>query len=64
MTDMLEGKDYPQKNDRMIVRLEQAVAALLGQVLRRGFHGTAGVEIAIQDGIIQHVRSKTDRLDR
>ena len=61
---MGENRDNPKTNERMVVRLEQAVAALLGQVLQRGFHGTAGVEIAVQNGIIQHVRSKTDRLDR
>ena len=60
---MSDANDYP-KNERMVVRLEQAVAALLRQVLRRGFHGTAGVEIAIQDGIVQHVRTKIDRLDK
>jgi hypothetical protein len=64
MTAMGEAREYPKKNERMVVRLEQAVATMLGQVLQRGFHGTAGVEIAVQDGIIQHVRTKTDRLDR
>ena len=37
---------------------------LLRQSLQRGFFGTAGVERSIQDGTIQHIRRKVDRIEK
>lgn len=37
---------------------------MLSDVLKRGFHGTAGIEIAVQDGTIQHIRRRVDRIEK
>lgn len=51
-------------NDRKVRQLQTVVAELLAEALRRGYHGTVGVELAIQDGTIQHIRRRTDRIER
>jgi hypothetical protein len=51
-------------NEKKIAQLETALAELLATILRRGFFGTAGVEVSIQDGTIQHVRAKMERIER
>jgi len=33
-------------------------------VLKRGFHGTAGLEMTVQDGTIQHIRRKVEQVER
>ena len=35
---------------------EAAFAQLVAEASRRGFYGTAGVTLSVQDGTIQHVR--------
>jgi hypothetical protein len=48
-------------------RLEQAQRAwaeVLALALRRGFFGSATVEICVQDGTIQHIRRKIEQLER
>ena len=45
-----------------ITQLETAMAKLLAEVSRRGYYGTAGVILNVQDGRIQHIRVSTDRL--
>lgn len=43
---------------------EQALRELLHLALQPGFYGSVAVEVAVQDGVIQHVRQKVDRLER
>ena len=51
-------------NQQMIERLESNLAAVLAEALRRGFHGTAAVEVAVQDGTIQSIRRRVERVER
>ena len=51
-------------NQQKVGQLEAAVAELLMEVLRRGYYGTAGVELSIQDGTIQNIRRRTERIER
>lgn len=51
-------------NAERVQQLQTALAELLAQVLRRGFHGTAAVEVSIQDGTIQHIRRRLDQIER
>jgi len=44
--------------------VERALQELLRLALQPGFYGTVAVEAAVQDGVIQHVRQKVDRLER
>jgi hypothetical protein len=52
------------KNAVCVEHLEKAWAEILAEVLRRGFHGTATVEVIIQDGTIQHFRRKIERIEK
>jgi hypothetical protein len=51
-------------NKMKVNQLEAAMAELLAESLRRGFHGKAAIELAIQDGTIQHIRRLIERIDR
>jgi len=44
-----------------VAQLENAVAQLLAVVSQRGYYGTAGISVTVQDGRIQHVRVSTER---
>jgi hypothetical protein len=37
---------------------------MLGDVLKRGFYGTAEIEVAVQDGSIQHIRRRIDKIEK
>ncbi|MEX2138664.1 MAG: hypothetical protein WD894_05345 [Pirellulales bacterium] len=51
-------------NHEKVMQLEALFAELLIEVLRRGFHGRAAIELAIQDGVIQHIRRTLERLEK
>lgn len=51
-------------NERMIGLLRSALAEILSEVLERGYHGTAGIELSVQDGTIQHIRRNTEKIER
>ena len=52
----------PSDRPRLVPEAEAALAQLIATCLRRGYYGTAGIVISIQDGTIQHVRVATERL--
>ena len=41
---------------------ETAFAKLMADASRRGFYGTAGLTLSIQDGRIQHIRVALERM--
>jgi hypothetical protein len=41
---------------------EAAFAQLIADASRRGFYGTAGLTLSIQDGRIQHIRVAMERM--
>jgi hypothetical protein len=51
-------------NRERVTQLEAMLAELLIETLRRGFHGRAAIELAIQDGVIQHIRRTLERLEK
>jgi hypothetical protein len=51
-------------NARKVAQLESTLAEMLADALRRGFFGTAAVELSIQDGTIQHIRRRVDRIEK
>src|SRR3990172_6747240 len=51
-------------NAKKVAQLQMILAEILAEVLRRGFHGTAGVELSVQDGTIQHIRRKVERIEK
>ena len=60
-------KDVARKDNTLeskSVRAEAALAEVLQQSLQRGFFGSAGVVLSVQDGHIQHIRLTVDRMIR
>jgi hypothetical protein len=51
-------------NETKVSQVETALAELLAESLRRGFHGKAAIELAIQDGTIQHIRRLVERIEK
>jgi hypothetical protein len=60
---MTQPRPTPNNREK-ITQLEALLAELLIEVLRRGFHGRAAIELAIQDGVIQHIRRTLERLEK
>jgi hypothetical protein len=54
----VETKSKPNK----IEQAESAFAQLVAEASRRGFYGTAGLTLSIQDGTIQHIRVAVERM--
>ena len=54
----------PTANQTKVAQLERAMAEILAETLRHGFHGTASLELAVQDGTIQHIRRKVERIEK
>ena len=51
-------------NAKKVTQLELALAELLAEALRRGFFGTAALELSVQDGTIQHIRRRVERIEK
>jgi hypothetical protein len=51
-------------NANRVEQLQKAWAEILPQVLRRGFFGSAGVEVNVQDGSIQSIRRKIEQIEK
>ena len=51
-------------NAKKVAQLQTILAELLVESLRRGFFGTAAVELSVQDGTIQHIRRTVERIEK
>jgi hypothetical protein len=51
-------------NQRKLATVQAALEAIMGDVLRQGFYGVAGVELSVQDGTIQCIRRKVERIEQ
>jgi hypothetical protein len=51
-------------NVKKVAQLQSILAELLAESLRRGFFGTATVELSVQDGTIQHIRRMVERIEK
>jgi len=51
-------------NQQKLAKLHAMLVELLEEITNRGFYGNAGVELAVQDGTIQHIRCKVERVVR
>lgn len=51
-------------NATKLEQLQTAWSETLAQVLQRGVYGTAAVEIVVQDGVIQQLRRRIERVER
>lgn len=51
-------------NVKKVAQLQSALAQILAEALKRGFFGTAAVELSVQDGTIQHIRRRVERIEK
>lgn len=51
-------------NVTKVARLQAIMAELLATSMKRGFFGTARVELSVQDGTIQNIRHTVERIER
>ena len=51
-------------NCQKMEQIRTAMSEMLAGVLKRGFHGTAALEMTVQDGTIQHIRRKVEQVER
>jgi len=51
-------------NATKVAQLQTAMAEILAEALRRGFFGTVAIELSVQDGTIQHIRRRMDRIEK
>jgi len=51
-------------NQKKTAELQAMLRRVLEESLRRGFHGTVGVKLSVQDGTIQTIRGKVERIER
>jgi hypothetical protein len=51
-------------NAKKVAQLQSALAEMLAEALRRGFFGTAALELSVQDGTIQHIRRRVERIEK
>jgi uncharacterized protein with FMN-binding domain len=52
----------PTTKSNKVEQAEMAFAQLMADASRRGFYGTAGLTLSIQDGRIQHIRVALERM--
>ncbi len=57
-------KAVTPNNAIRVEQLEKALAEMLAEVLRRGFFGTAEVEVTVHDGVIQYIRRKIEQIEK
>ncbi|HEY2759927.1 MAG TPA: hypothetical protein VGI75_04270 [Pirellulales bacterium] len=53
-----------QGNQVKISEIETAMAGMLSETLRRGFHGKAILELVIQDGTVQYIRRVVEKVEK
>lgn len=51
-------------NDRQAAKIRTLVEELLATITRPGFYGEGGIVVTVQDGVLQHVRSKIEQLTK
>jgi hypothetical protein len=59
---MIETRAESVTRPNKIEQAETAFAQLMADASRRGFYGTAGLTLSIQDGHIQHIRVAIERM--
>jgi uncharacterized protein with FMN-binding domain len=58
----LEATNNTNAKANKAEQAEEAFARLLADASRRGFYGTAGLTLSIQDGRIQHIRVALEKM--
>jgi len=56
--------DCSPANQSKLTQIESAWRQVLTGALRKGFYGSATVEVSVQDGTIQHIRSRVEQIEK
>jgi hypothetical protein len=59
---MMQAVVQAEPQGTKLEQAETAFAQLVADASRRGFYGTAGLTLSIQDGRIQHIRLAMERM--
>jgi len=59
---IMQNTHPPVNKTNKIEQTEKVFAKLMADASQRGFYGTAGVTLSVQDGFIQHIRVTTERM--
>lgn len=51
-------------NEQKLSLVHSALREMLDEALCRGYHGVVAIEVTVQDGIIQYVRRRCERVER
>ena len=62
--DSLDKGSTSPANAKKLRQIQQSLGEAMPQVLRPGFHGCVELEIHIQDGTIQHICRKVEKIER
>ncbi len=60
----MNSKESASGNARKLQRLRQVIEQELPQVLTPRFFGNFTIKLSIQDGTIQNIRHKVERIDK
>jgi uncharacterized protein YecT (DUF1311 family) len=61
---MINTLEQTPANQAKLAQAQRAWNEVLVATLERGFFGSASVEITIQDGTIQNIRRRMERMER
>lgn len=61
---MMNERDEKTTNPTKLARVAAAWRVLVVEACRPGFYGTAALEVTIQDGIIQSIRRRLERVEK
>ncbi len=51
-------------NEKKLAQLKQTLGEVLARALRKGFYGTVGVELYVENGTIQRLHARVERVQR
>jgi len=60
----MKGTANTTTNQAQLGRAQRSWNDLLDEVLRRGFHGQASIEMTIHDGTISRVARRVERIEK
>lgn len=60
----MEITKHTVANARKIASVRAMLGAVLEEVLQRGFHGTARIELVVADGTLQRLSRMVERVEK
>jgi len=64
MTTLMDTPVQTTANRNRVARAEAALCEVLAEATRRGFWGTASIEVIVADGAVQRICRRLERVER